>query len=95
MFNIKEIQSITDFQRNSKDQIHLLKTTGRPMILTVNGKAEIIVQDAEAYQELLNQVDRAQAIASVHLGLEQMDKKLGRSADEVFKEIRRKHNIPS
>ena len=29
-----------------------LKKTRRPLILTINGKAEVVVQDAQAYQGL-------------------------------------------
>ena len=34
-----------------------------PLVLTINGRAEVVVQDAEAYQELL---DRVEAIESGH-----------------------------
>jgi PHD/YefM family antitoxin component YafN of YafNO toxin-antitoxin module len=37
-----------------------LKDTKRPVILTVNGKAAaVVVQDAEAYQNLLDLTERA------------------------------------
>jgi hypothetical protein len=40
--------------------------TGHPLALTINGKAELVVQDAEAYQVLL---DRAEAIEGIQRGL--------------------------
>jgi prevent-host-death family protein len=41
---------LTNFKRNSSDVIEQLKTTGQPMVLTVNGKAEVVVQDAKTYE---------------------------------------------
>jgi prevent-host-death family protein len=51
MFDItKDIQSLTNFRRNSGEFLKQLKKSKRPLVLTVNGKAEAVVQDAEAYQ---------------------------------------------
>lgn len=58
MVRLDDIQSLTEFQRNARAQIKRLKRTGRPKVLTVNGQAELVVQDARSYQKLL---DRAEA----------------------------------
>ena len=63
-------------------------------MLTVNGKAELIVQDAKSYQKLLDLLDRAEAIEGIRRGLESMKREAGRPADEVFEAIRKKHKIP-
>ncbi|MBV9678064.1 MAG: hypothetical protein JO185_17130, partial [Acidobacteriaceae bacterium] len=42
-----------------------LKKTRRPIVLTVNGKAEAVVQHAEAYQRLLDIAARADAVESI------------------------------
>ncbi|MEE9295681.1 MAG: type II toxin-antitoxin system Phd/YefM family antitoxin [Phycisphaerae bacterium] len=94
MIQLQDICSLTDFQRNAKEHLERLKATGRPQVLTVNGKAEVVVQDAESYQRLLDLVDRAEAIEGIRKGLESMERGEGRPADEVFEEIRRKYNIP-
>lgn len=94
MLRVSDIHPLTDFIRRAKEHVGQLKTSGRPMILTVNGKAEIVVQDAEAYQALMDQVDRAQALEGIHVGLEQMKAGQGRPADKVLDDIRRKHKIP-
>ena len=46
----KDIHSLTDFKRRTTELVGQLKTTGRPLVLTVNGKAELVVQDAASYQ---------------------------------------------
>lgn len=42
-----------------------LRKTGRPMVLTLNGRAEVVVQGASAYQDLLDYVRRLEAVAGV------------------------------
>lgn len=61
MINLsRDIQSLSTFKRNTNDLISQRVQTGSPMILTVNGKAEIVVQDAISYQQLLDQIDLRQ-----------------------------------
>ena len=93
MVHLEDIHSLTDFQRNTKEHIQRLKETGRPEVLTVNGKAEIVVQDAASYQKLLELIDRAEAIEGIQKGLESMQRGEGKSAQEVFTRLRKKHNI--
>jgi prevent-host-death family protein len=90
----KDIQSLTTFRRQSGDFMKHLKKRKRPVVLTVNGKAAAVVQDAEAYQRLLHIAARADEEEAIRQGLE--DAKAGRTrpAKEVFDEIRRKYDIP-
>ena len=61
MFDIaKDDQSLSDFKRNSAQILKQIKTSGKPVVLTVNGKAEIVVQDAAAYHRLLMLADKAE-----------------------------------
>ena len=46
----KDIQSLTNFRRKSREFPKEMKKSKRPVVLTVNGKAEAVVQDAESYQ---------------------------------------------
>ena len=77
MVNMTDIHSITDFQRNVKSHLKHLKETGRPEVLTVNGKAALIVQDAESYQRLLDLVERVETVDGMQRGLD--DVKRGRT----------------
>jgi len=83
----EDIYSLTDFQRHAKEHMARLKQTGRPEVLTVNGKAELVVQDAAAYQKLLELIDRIEAIEGIRQGLESMHRGEGRPAAEVFHSI--------
>lgn len=70
MIDLNEIYSLSDFQRNAREHIERLKKTGRPQVLTVNGKAEVVVQDAASYQKLLDLVEHAEAIVGIRCGLD-------------------------
>lgn len=62
MIRFDDIQSLTEFQRNAREQIKRLKRTGRPKILTVNGHAELVVQDARSYQRLLDRAEESERL---------------------------------
>jgi prevent-host-death family protein len=90
----KDIQSLTTFRRRSGDFMKQLKKSKRPVVLTVKGKAAAIIQDAEAYQRLLDVAASADAEEGIRQGLDDAAHGRTRPAKEVFDEIRRKHDIP-
>jgi prevent-host-death family protein len=90
----KDIQSLTTFRRRSGDFMKQLKKSKRPVVLTVKGKAAAIVQDAEAYQRLLDVAASADAQEGIRQGLDDVSHGRTRPARDVFDEIRRKHDIP-
>ena len=89
----KDIQSLTTFRRRSGDFMKQLKKSKRPVVLTVKGKAAAIVQDAEAYQRLLDIAARADSEEGIRQGLDEVAHGRTRPAKEVFDDIRRKHGI--
>ncbi len=70
-----------------------LKRTKRPVVLTVNGKAELVVQDAASYQRLLELVERFETLAAIQEAIE--DERAGRHkpAEEVFAAVRRRYHL--
>ena len=90
----KDIQSLTTFRRQSGDFMKQLKKSKRPVVLTVKGKAAAVVQDAQAYQRLLDIAARADVFEAVRQGLDDVAHGRTRPAQEVFDEIRRRHEIP-
>ncbi len=61
MIELKNIHSLSDFKRNAKEFIERIKSTQSPMVLTVNGKAEVVVQDAHAFQAICDRAEQAEA----------------------------------
>ncbi len=58
MIRAEDIGSLTDFQRNTQAHLKRLKRTGRPELLTVNGRAEVVVQNASAYLRLIGSLEK-------------------------------------
>ena len=84
----KDIQPLTTFRNNSAKMMPLHKKTGRPIILTVNGKPEAVVQDAAAYQRLLDIAAEADVNEAIRQGLEDLREGRTRPMNEVFEEMR-------
>src|SRR5216684_7980306 len=95
MFDIKkDIQAMTTFRRNPAKFLKHLKKTRKPLILTINGKAAAVVQDAEAYQRLLDIAAQADASEGIRQGLEDVKKGRVRPAREALETLRRARAIP-
>ena len=90
----KDIQPMTTFRNHSAEIMQHLKKTKRPVVLTVNGKAAAVLQDAEAYQRLLDLAAEASAEEGIRQGLEDMAHGRTRPAEEVFDELRAEFGIP-
>jgi PHD/YefM family antitoxin component YafN of YafNO toxin-antitoxin module len=88
MISVQDIRSLTEFQRHTKAHLKRLKATRRPTVLTVNGKAELVVQDAAAFEEMLD------AIRGIQRGLESMKEGTGKPFRVALDEIRAKQRIP-
>ena len=90
----EDIQSLTTFRRRSGEFLKQLKKSKRPVVLTVKGKAAAIVQDAGAYQRLLDIAAQADAVEGIRQGLEDAKKGRARPAREVFAEFETRHGLP-
>jgi len=89
----KDIQPMTTFRNHSAEIMQHLKDTKRPVILTVNGKAAAVVQDAEAYQQLLDLAAAASAAEGIRQGLQDLRNGRTRPARAAFDKIRAEHGI--
>ena len=74
MLNLsRDINSLSNFKRNTTNFIDRLKETKSPLVLTVNGVSELVVQSAEGYQQLLDRIEYLEAIAGIRQGLIELD----------------------
>lgn len=88
MINLREeINSLSNFKRNTSEFLEQLKETGKPIVLTINGKAELVVQDAGSYQKLLEIAERLETIEALKPAIEEMKAGKGESAEKVFAEL--------
>jgi prevent-host-death family protein len=83
----KDIRSLTEFKRNTSEFVENLKQTKHPLVLTVNGKAELVIQDAQSYQELLEAAELLEIIKGIKRGIDQMNQGQGKKAEDFFAEM--------
>ena len=89
----REIHPLTDFLRNAKAHIARLKETGRPEVLTVNGKAEVVVLDAASYQAMIDQLDRADLIESLKQAIAQIERGEGIPLETLEEELNQRYGV--
>jgi prevent-host-death family protein len=89
----RDIHSLTDFKKNTSEFINQLKETGDPVVLTINGKAELVVQDAATYQRLRQIAEEARVLEGIRQGIEDMNAGRTITLDELKEHARTKHGI--
>jgi PHD/YefM family antitoxin component YafN of YafNO toxin-antitoxin module len=61
MLRLANICSLTEFRQNTKGFVDQMKASGSPLVLTVNGRAEIVVYESSSFQTLLDRLEAAEA----------------------------------
>jgi prevent-host-death family protein len=89
-----DVQPLSTFRENSAELIEHLKTTQRPMTLTVNGQATVVIQEAEAYDRLLDLASEADEQEGLRQARADVAAGRTRPAREVFDEMRKEYDIP-
>ena len=88
MIDLKdEIDSLSNFKRDTAKYLKQLKRSGRPVVLTVNGKAELVVQDAASYQRLLEITERLETIEALKPAIEEMKAGKGEPAETLLSHL--------
>ena len=73
MLNLtRDINSLSNFKRETPKFLDQLRETKAPIVLTLNGVSEIVVQSAEGYQELLDQLEEFETEAAIVAGLQEL-----------------------
>ncbi|MBN1441414.1 MAG: type II toxin-antitoxin system Phd/YefM family antitoxin [Planctomycetes bacterium] len=94
MLNLADdIRSLTEFKRDTASAVKHLRATGRPMILTVNGRAELVVQDPAAYQRLLDLAERMETVLAIEQGLRDVEEGRTRPIRDVIKNLGKKNAV--
>jgi prevent-host-death family protein len=88
MFPARDIHPLTDFKRNTAAFRARLKKTGRPVLLTVDGRADLVVLDAESYERLLTFGERAELRETLGRRVEKLKDGAAVPAAEAFDAMR-------
>lgn len=93
MLDARAIHPLTDFLRNHKSHVARLKKTRVPEVLTVNGKAELVVQDAQAYQFLIDRLRHMETLAAIQEGMASAERGDLKPATQVLAEMQAKYGL--
>jgi len=91
MLNLsRDINSLSNFKRNTSDFLERLKETKSPLVLTLNGVSELVVQSAEGYQALLDRLEYLETVAGIQRGLTELAEGQAVPAIEALEQLRKK-----
>ena len=68
----RDIHSLSNFKRNTPEFLRQLKESGHPVVLTINGKAELVVQDSVSYQKLIELAERTERMEALQASIDDM-----------------------
>ena len=83
----QDIRPLAEFKRDTARFMSRLKETGRPSVLTVDGKPALVVMDAEAWQDVSDRFEHARAVAGIRQGLAQAQDGQGIEASTFFAKL--------
>ena len=97
MLNMESgIDSLTNFKRQTSEYLERLHETGDPVVLTVNGKSQVVIQDVAAYQrlvELAAKADRQEAVEAIREGLADMEAGRTKPVRAALRALAKKYGI--
>jgi PHD/YefM family antitoxin component YafN of YafNO toxin-antitoxin module len=89
----QDIHSLSDFKRRTSAFMTRMKKSGHPVVLTINGKAELVVQDAAGYQRLLELAERAEMMEFLRESRADIEAGRTEPALEALERLARKHKL--
>ena len=91
MLNLtRDINSLSNFKRETPKFLEQLRETKAPIVLTLNGVSEIVVQSAGGYQELLDRLEEFELRETIRIGLQDIREGKGVPAFPALDELQKK-----
>ena len=85
--DLNQIYPLSDFQRHAKERMAQLQNSHSPAILTVNGKAALVLQDVTSYQQMLEELERMRSALAIQKSMTEFDKGQGQEAHQALKDL--------
>ena len=89
----QDIHSLSDFKRKTTAFMDRMKKSGHPLVLTINGKAELVVQDAASYQRLLELAEQAEMMEFLRESREDVEAGRAEPARQALERLAKKHKL--
>ena len=91
---MRDLQTVSQFKQNASKLVKQIQRTKQPLVLTVNGKAAVVLQDVASYQAMAARRDFDLTVAALNEALAEFeDREKWDTHDEVFAKLRAKNQI--
>lgn len=87
----EDIRSVTDLKRKTKEILNQVHRTRRPVVLTVNGRADAVLMDTKTYEKHLQASNLARLLAKAE---EDIAGGRTRSMRSFLKEFKNARKVP-
>jgi prevent-host-death family protein len=87
----EDIRSVTDLKRKTREILSQVHRTKRPVVLTVNGRADAVLMDTKTYEKHLKAGNMARLLA---LGEEDVASGRTRPMRAFLKEFKHGRKVP-
>lgn len=84
-----DIFPFSEHRRHLREHFDRVKQTGRPLVITANGKADAVVLSPDQYDELLADAEYARSLRLVRQSIDEFQRGRGIPADQVFAKVRK------
>jgi prevent-host-death family protein len=81
----EDIRSVTDLKRHTREILDHVHQTGRPLVLTVNGRADSVLIDAKVYEKQLKAMNLARLLSEAEAQIATGQTRPARAFLEEFK----------
>ena len=89
----RDIHPLTFFKCKTNDVLNQIRKTRKPVVLTVNGRAELVVQDAKSYQQMLDRLERLEAVEAIRIGMAAAEEGRVKPARQALADLQEKLGI--
>ena len=89
----QDIHSLSDFKRKTAEFTARLKKSGHPVVLTVNGRASLVVQDTASYQRLVERAEQAEMMEFLRQSREDVEAGRTEPALDAMERLAKKHKL--
>ena len=88
----EDVKTVSELKKNLRAVLEQIRETGRPVVITVNGKPDAVLIDVETYERKLKALNLVGLLAE---GEEDIRRGRTRSSSAFLKEFKRAKKIPS
>ena len=89
----QEVTTFIDHRENLRRDIDRVRRTGRPLLVTKDGKPDAVVLSLKAYDQLVSDSEYARSVRLVRQSMEEFEGGKGIAAAKVFAKVRKSLGI--